>query len=215
MSAIALKYNATWVYSIKLLSSMLLISFIALIASSKNFFHLKHIPELFRQSLWSIEAFAMIIGSSLYVFLRKSTILNSSQPILLLNSITLVLIQITPSPLTLILTNFLLSLLIMLAFYKFRDDYVLSAGSNSELINGFSAFSLAQRDLVCTLSPVILSYLFSHYHFLTTVNILIIAQICLFISAWYLEHPSQKRALFFKTTFKRTNGGTISTNDTH
>lgn len=181
MSAVILKHKATRIYGIKLFASMLLVSFIALAASSKEFLAELKLPDLFHESLWSVEAAAMIIGSSLYILLRKSNILNKTQPILVVNASVLFILAFFSSSVTLILCNFCLSLLVMLSFYKFRDDYVLAAKENPLLINGFSAFSLAYKDIICTISPAILGYLFWNYTFLTAVSILLLIQIFLFL----------------------------------
>ncbi len=72
-----------------------------------------------------------------------------------------------------------ISLLMSLSLQKFRDDYVLHAEQEHERIKSYSALANFQRNFVFFLSPLLLSFLFQRFNYLTMFSVLILIQLIL------------------------------------
>lgn len=171
----ALKNPATWEYAIKLIPSYILVAFVALVASSNELDFTKHITMYHHQMLWSLEAFMMVIGGFVYVHFRKIGC-RYIEPLLILNSILLYLLLWKTNFFMLSIIIMLTSFFICFSYNQFRDDYIVSAGTNKQLIEIYSGFSIFFRDLICTASPVFLSALFLHFSLFEAVSILLCFQ---------------------------------------
>ena len=77
--------------------------------------------------------------------------------------------------------------LITFSFNVLRDNYVLDIGDNITLLNQRAAFPMAMRDLICTVSPLFLAILISHFDFQNFIFIIISIQIFLYIIAISIE----------------------------
>lgn len=174
-------HAATWEYICKCSAVLLPVSFIALLASSDQLLFSSHIPKVWRQLFWAIEALTMVIGSYVYIKFKlffKSKIIGF---MIMLNSISLLLLLLSDNITVLALSSGILSLLIMMGFYIFRDDYILAAGNNDELIRGFSSFSSVQQYIMYTVSPLFLASLFEHCSLFYSIFIILVLQFVLLI----------------------------------
>ena len=188
-------HPATWEYICKSSSVLLLVAFIALLASSSRFAFSSHIPQIWRQLLWSIEALTMVAGSFIYIKFKQVFENRFFQFICMLNIIFLTPLLFSKSIIILIFISGMLSLFIMMGFYAFRDDYVLAAGNDDALIRGFSSFSSVQQYLIYTLSPLLLAYLFKLHNLTAVILIVLSAQITLLVLAKVASTFKEKKQI--------------------
>ncbi|MGQ3892025.1 hypothetical protein [Legionella sp. CNM-4043-24] len=176
-----LKSKDTWIFICQTIASLSLIALIPLLASSDQISLTKEFPPLLRQSLWSLEAITMILGSIIYIvarWSRKSEIIKAT---LMLNSVFLFLILYFRQPFMIVTVVLLISMTIMLSFYIFRDDYVITAGSDTRLIEAHAAFSSVMKDLICTISPIVLSYVLINFRLDVAILSILIIQLALYL----------------------------------
>jgi len=171
----------TWIYICQTTSSFLLAALIPILASTSHISLTNEFSPLLRESLWSIETLTMIAGSSLYIFAEKFIRGNLTQIILMLNGIFLIPFLFSTNMLCVLICLMLINASIMVAFYIYRDDYVINAGSNKRVIEAYASFSSVQRDLICSISPVLITYLFANYNVSNTIYLIISLQLFLFI----------------------------------
>lgn len=151
--------SGTLVFLFQTSASLLLAGLVPLVASAQHMSLTENLPTLIREWFWSIDQIAAIVASSIYIaytnFIKKSWL----TPILILNSIWLIIPLFLNSHYSL-LVIVLISLLLQISFQKFRDDFVLSVEENVELIYSYSAIAFAQKNFVYFLSPLILGIVF-------------------------------------------------------
>ena len=187
INALILKSKDTWRFACQTLASISLIALVPLLASSDNISLTQDLSPLLRQSLWSVEALTMIFGSVIYLVAKKLRELESVKVILMLNSVFLFLFLYFKQPYMVVGIVMLISVLMMLSFYIFRDDYVISAGENIRLIEAHSAFSAIMKDLICSVSPVMLSYVFTKFTMDIAIWMLLTIQFILLIGYLFLS----------------------------
>jgi len=175
-----LKSNDTWIFICQTIASLSLIALIPLLASSDQISLTKDFPPLLRQSLWSLEAMTMIFGSLIYILAKWSRNSEIIKAILMLNSIFLFVLLYFRQPAMIIFIVMLISLTIMLSFYIFRDDYVITAGKDKSLIEAHAAFSSVMKDLICSISPVLLSYLLASFRLNVAILSILSVQLTLY-----------------------------------
>ena len=176
-----LKSKDTWIFICQTIASLSLIALIPLLASSDQISLTKEFPPLLRQSLWSLEALTMILGSIIYIVARWSRNSELIKAVLMLNSIFLFLLIYFRQPTMIVIVVLLLSMTIMLSFYIFRDDYVITAGNDNRLIEAHAAFSSVMKDLICSVSPIVLSYLLINFRLEVAISSILIAQLALYL----------------------------------
>lgn len=172
----ALTKPATWLYVMKLFPAYILVSFVALVASSNQLSFTHNMASYQHQMLWALEALMMMLGSFIYLRYKKLSH-EYIEPLLILNSILLVPLLWETSLTVLSLVIMLTSLLLYFAYYQFRDDYILSAGSSKQFVEIYAGFSIFFRDLVCTVSPILLSILFLHCALAVAISIIFLIQL--------------------------------------
>lgn len=176
-----LKSKDTWIFICQTIASLSLIALIPLLASSDQIPLTKEFPPLLRQSLWSLEALTMILGSIIYIAARWSRNSELIKAVLMLNSIFLFLLIYLRQPTMIVIVVLLLSMTIMLSFYIFRDDYVITAGNDNRLMEAHAAFSSVMKDLICSVSPILLSYLLINFRLEVAISSILIAQLALYL----------------------------------
>ncbi len=172
----ALKKAPTKTFLFNSTATLLLAALVPLMASSKLTGLLQPLPELLRESLWSIEAFTIILSGTIYIHLRPLLQYRITELALYLNALTLGFIVVVPSPLTVISVLVLISIGISLGFLKLRDDLMLAAGDAANDIHSHSAIANLHRNLVLSASPLILVWLFNRLDFPIATLALLTAQ---------------------------------------
>ena len=175
----ALTKPATWVYVTKLLPAYILVAFVALVASSNQLSFTQHMSDYQHQMLWALEALMMMLGSFIYVRYKKwsNYYLES---LLIFNTVLLVPLLWVANVTMLSFVIMLTSLTLYFSYYQFRDDYILSAGESKNLVDVYAGFSVLFRDLVCTISPILLSILFMRHSLSVVIVILMAIQLFFF-----------------------------------
>lgn len=176
-----LKSKDTWIFMCQTMASLSLIALIPLLASSDQIPLTKDFPSLLRQSLWAIEALTMILGSLIYILAKWSRNNEIIKVTLMLNSLFLFLFLYFKHPIMIVVIIMLISMTIMLSFYIFRDDYVITARNDTRLIEAHAAFSSVMKDLICSISPVVLSYMLIHFKLDVAIVSILIVQVALYI----------------------------------
>lgn len=136
----------------------------------------------------------MILGSSLYLMAKKMRNNEALKLILMLNSAFLFLFVFFSQPIMVVAIIMLISMSIMLAFYLFRDDYMIHAGKDTRLVEAHAAFSSVARDLICSVSPVVLVCIFTNFSLSVAFFIIFIFQAIL--CAIYLFFISRKVTVY-------------------
>lgn len=174
-------YRATWVYIIKTSSSLILASFVPLIASSTQIHLTESLAPTLRELLWSVESAVIILSAIFYVTFKANRNKPWFQLILCINSPILFIALISNSYLSILVAAIGISLLVYLSFQQFRDDYILAADKNFELITNFSAFSMLQRNFIFFISPLVVGLLFDKVGFVYSIVCIALFQfiICL------------------------------------
>ncbi len=190
-----LKSKDTWIFICQTIASLSLIALIPLLASSDQISLTKEFPPLLRQSLWSVEALTMILGSLIYILAKWSRNSGTIKAILMLNSVFLFLFLYFRQPTMIIIIVMLISMTMMLSFYIFRDDYVIAAGNDTRLIEAHAAFSSVMKDLICTISPVIISYMLVSFRLDVAILSILSVQLTLyFVYVLLLKSKDQLKA---------------------
>jgi hypothetical protein len=182
----------TWVYVCQTTSSFLLAAFIPILASSENMELTKKLSPMLRQSLWSIEAVTMILSSILYLFAKRFRESKAVKTVLMLNGIFLTLLLLSTQTAVVMSVIVLVSISMMLAFYIFRDDYVIHAGADLRLIEAHAAFSSVQKDLIFSVSPVILTYIFANFGLNIAIISLLFLQVFLYVVCQVIQKNDVK-----------------------
>lgn len=180
------KSHDTWIFICQTIASLSLVALIPLLASSDQMPLTKELPTLFRQSLWSLEALTMILSSLIYVLAKWSRNSETIKALLMLNSVFLYLFLYFKQPIMIVLIVMLISITMMFSFYIFRDDYVIAAGNDTGLIEAHAAFSSVIKDLICSISPVVLSYILINFQLNMAIFSILIAQLTLYIGYFLL-----------------------------
>ena len=175
--------------------ALLLAGLVPLAASSQQLRFLQNLPTAIREAAWSIEGFTIIVASSLYLFFKRflTPQFKFIRILLGLSSLGLIPLIWNVSALLSILVLIFVSLVTSIAIQLFRDDYILAAGSNSNAIKQYSAFSVLQRSLVYAVSPLFLSVSFQSTDFKTAVFFIFGTQL-VFLIANYSLHPSMRKS---------------------
>ena len=190
-------YTATWNYIFKSSAVLLLIALIPLAASSNNLAFTSDITPIIRQLLWALEAGMMIIASFIYIKLKKIVGNSFFANTFALNALLLLPMLFFKSITLLFIVCILISLFMMIGFYTLRDDYILQAKDNEELIKKFSAFSSTHQYCIYTISPLLLSYFFLHFSLLSTIIVILFLQI-LFLTLSSLFSTFSKKHDYLK-----------------
>jgi len=70
---------------------------------------------------------------------------------------------------------------------KFRDDLIVSAGSDVATIKAYSAVAQFQRNFIFCISPILLSLLFSYTNIIICIVMITSIQLILYISLRYYQ----------------------------
>lgn len=186
LSNLIFKSKDMWIYICQIFSAMFLIALVPLLASSGKIAFTKEIPQLMRQSLWSIEAFTMILSSAIYLIARKVRGSEVIKTGLMLNSIFLFMLLFVEQPYMVIMIVMFISTLMMLSFNIFRDDFVIRAGSDHHMIEAYAAFSSVMKDIISSISPVILTYLFSTFKLNMVITMIFMIQFVCYLAYVFL-----------------------------
>lgn len=182
-----LRSKETWMYILQISSSMLMVALIPLLASLNQISLTIHLSPLIRESLWSIEAITMILAGFIYLIAKKAGNNEIVKLLLMLNgSFLFFLLYIKQSILVVAIIMFI-SVLMMLSFYLFRDDYIVNAGENTRLIEAHAAFSSVMKDLICSISPVILSIVLTSFSLDITISIILLIQTSCYCTYFFLS----------------------------
>ncbi len=170
----------TGIFYFQISISLLLAGLIPLLASSSKLGITAGMPQLLREWLWLIEQLASIIACVFYVHIQKIIKNNLLTQFLLLNSVWLCLLRFNISyaifP-ALALTSFFMQL----SFLRFRDDLILMAGNDSTLVHTYSAITLAQKNFIYFLSPLLLVTVFSLSE-KRSILVMVLLQLILYLS---------------------------------
>lgn len=176
------KSRETWLYICQIASSMLLIALIPLFASSESIFLTKNVPILLRQSLWSVEAVTMVMGSAIYIIAKHVRENEGIKAILMLNGMFLLLLLLSSQAWVIVAVAALISFSIMLSFYIFRDDYVVNAGNDTRLIEVHASCSAVIKDLIASVSPMLLTFLLAGFRLEIAISLILFIQGGLYFS---------------------------------
>lgn len=158
-------------------AAMLLIGLIPMLASAGHFSVTEPLPIYLRQSIWSIDGLTMMLGSMFYVVFKNFKYNKIILLLLTANALYLAIVTPQNATYTIIPVLIVMSFVLYLAFAKFRDDYVLSANQNLQLVVSYSAISTMQRNIMCFISPLILAFLLTHYNWHIFVMIILGIQV--------------------------------------
>ncbi len=153
--------SPTLIFLLQTTASLLLAGLIPLLASSTHIYLTSSLPTLLRQWLWSTDQLAILIASSCYVLFLSAIKKPWVSTLLVLNGIFLIIPLFLTTGYSIITVAILIGILIQISFQKFRDDFILSAGDNSALVQAHSSLAFAQRNFIYFLSPLLLGVLFS------------------------------------------------------
>lgn len=168
-------------YVLKTSASLLLAGLLPLLASSSQIQFTMDMPTLMRQWLWSIEDITAISASLLYLFLSIIRKYKFFDLIVMLNGAWLIIAALLTHNYSIIISVIVICLLTDFSGQKFRDDLIISAGSNSNLVKSYSALSSFQRNFIFFVSPILLSFLISYTTIKVDVFIIILIQVSLYI----------------------------------
>lgn len=160
-------------------AALLLAGLLPLLASSGKIAFTEHMPVLMRQWLWAIEDVTAISASLVYLIFSILQTQKRFEDFLMLSAVFLIIPLLYLSNESVILTIVVICLLTDFANQKFRDDLIVSAGQNTDLIHAHSALAQFQRNFIFFLSPLILTLLFTYTNIVVSVVILISMQ-CVF-----------------------------------
>jgi MFS family permease len=197
-SFISIRKNITKLkFIFQLTAGLLLIALIPLLASSSNIPLTHQFSIVTRQLLWSVEAITMIMGGIIYL-LSKKLYSNKILSIILLFNSFLLFLPIFSNNLVIIFTMCgLISFLLMLVFYIFRDNYILLAGNDPVKIKEHTSFAFALKDFICALSPLYLTCFLTKFSWLNFSMLIIATQLFLvgfsfFIGIKNINHVNSK-----------------------
>lgn len=171
------KNENTWKYIWSTGGALILAGLVPLFASSGQIEISAILPPLFREWMWGIEGAMVLSASSMYVWIRSALDVRPFKLLLSLNALSLLAIGLLPTPVTVVLGTLFISLSNSLAFQKFRDDYVISAGRSPDDIRAFTSMSLVQKNVVLAVSPLLLSGLLSRFSLIQSALILVVYQV--------------------------------------
>lgn len=159
---IILKSTDAKKYILKINGSLLLVGLLPLLAASKSISLTADFPILFRQWLWLIEDVTAVISSLLYVtflYLIKKKYIDE---LLMINSVWLFFpIFFGENRILVVIFLFLICLILELSGQIYRDNLIIGANNDTNLIASYSAISVFQKNFVYCISPLILSVVFS------------------------------------------------------
>lgn len=183
------KSKETWIFMIQMFSSLLLVSIVPIFASSSDIQFTKYLPTIIRQWIWGVDALMLVLASLIYLIAKNIKTYPTLEFIVLCNGSLLLLLLTNMHSITLVVLLGI-SLFSTISFLQLRDDYILSAGDNKQLIASYSGLSMLQKNLVYFLSPLILSTLFNKFNISTIIAIVVSLQIFAYIVCYFLKKPS-------------------------
>lgn len=151
-------------------SALILISLIPLVASSSKIEFSKHLPILFRKSIWSFQAITVIFSSILYSHSQKLLKTFPVRLIIFINGIFMIPLAFNQSPITVTFVVLLVSFSIFLSDQKIIDDFIVQANSPNKTTDSI-AFGYAFKNFLYAISPLLLNYLLITF---STKNVIII-----------------------------------------
>lgn len=169
-------------YMLKTSACLLLAGLLPLLASSAQITFTADMSTLIRQWLWAIEDITAISASLLYLFLsivRKQKFFDA---VVMLSGAWLIIPLVFEHNFSIIISAVIICLLTDFSGQQYRDDLIVSAGNDTNLIKVYSALSLFQRNFIFFISPILLSILFSCTTVSMAVSIIIFIQFGLYIS---------------------------------
>lgn len=168
-------------YMIKTSASLLLAGLLPLLASSGKIQFTMDLPVLIRQWLWSIEDITAISASVIYLFFAIFRKQKFFEIVVMLSGIWLFVPIIFSYKYSIVFAAAIICLLTDFSGQKFRDDLIISAGEDENLIKANSALAQFQRNFIFFLSPILLSILLTYTNMFLTVATIIFVQLSLYI----------------------------------
>jgi hypothetical protein len=150
------KARGTFNFICKTSASLLLVSFIPLIAASNHIDLTKDIPEIVRQSTWVVDFLTAIVAGFIYLnwsFIKKSLAIKN---VLVLNSLVFIALLFYKNIYIILIVSLFISFTSYLSFQRFRDEYIICAGDNHDRIRIYSSFSIFQRNFIFFISPLLM-----------------------------------------------------------
>lgn len=142
---------------------LLLSALAPLLASSKSVPFTQSMPELLRESFWSIEAIAILLSGALYGILHRRLQSRIVQAGLMLSSISLFLLFVSSHPIVVAVVMLVNALIFNMAYLKGRDDLIVDEGLTDSKIKSLSSLAFGYKSLIQAGSPILLTWLFSSF----------------------------------------------------
>lgn len=169
-------------FMLKTSGALLLAGMLPLLASSSKIEFTRYMPTVLRQWLWSIEDITAISASIFYLLFYALKSRKMIEAVLMLSSVWLIIPLFLENNISIIASVVILCVLIDYSAQKFKDDLIISANNNIELINFYSAISQFQRNFLFFVSPILISLLLTYTSTYCCVLVLFLIQIVFYLS---------------------------------
>jgi MFS family permease len=167
-------------FQISVFASLILIGLFPIVAGTKDLIPNFEINDILRGNLWALEGVAVFSMGLVYIIANK--VKHSPYVYLLfLNAVLIFLLTVFTSTFSLFLICFAFNFLMSMAFLKFKDDLLIIAGSNRNLVNSYTTLAHFIRSLLCTISPLLLTIMFGGLGFYKSIMYIFIYQLGLLI----------------------------------
>ncbi|MBV9575782.1 MAG: hypothetical protein JO149_04085 [Gammaproteobacteria bacterium] len=198
LEKIAFSSAITRSFMIKTSASLILAGLLPLLASSGKIEFTMDMPLLFRQWLWAIEDVTAIFASLIYLIFVILWHQKWFDAILMLSGIWLAIPTIFTNTYTVIIALISICILTDYSGQKFRDDLIVSAKNDSNLIKAYSALAQFQRNFIYFISPIFLSILFTYTNCLISLFFIISIQIIFYITYKFKNKKIVKMKILLK-----------------
>lgn len=167
-------------FLLKTSASLLLAGLLPLLASSGKIEFTADMPVIFRQWLWAIEDVTAISASLMYLIFSALRGQKWFNGLVMFSGAWLLVPIIFPGNIGIVIAAVIICLLTDFSGQKFRDDLVIGAGNDSQLIRAYSSLAQLQRNFIFFISPILLTVLLSTYSTIITFFVIVIIQLSLF-----------------------------------
>lgn len=188
-------------FALALTAIYLLKGFAPILAGSGSHAFSMNLSHDLRQSLWALEAAAMLLSGYLYKRYANLFKTTSFDKILFFNAIFIIPMAFYQSIYLAAICTFGLSLTITIGFMKFRDDLVL-AQPPGEMVDKASGFAAFLENVIMTLSPILITGLLTVLNGIGFCSIMF----CVQLTAWMIyswKRQGQNTNTPIGTRFKR------------
>lgn len=186
-----LKSRDTWIFIFQTCASLSLVALVPIFASSQTIALTQQLPVVLRQWIWGVNALMWLCASAIYLLAKSLKQYWGGEFLVVCNGILLIPFLFFSNTATVFLVLIAVSLVTTISFFQFRDDYVLSAGSDQQRIASYSSFSQLQKNIVYFISPFLVGGLFVRFDLPVIIAMVFSIQVIAY-GAVYLLRKSNK-----------------------